>query len=257
MDNSVELAIEQRSAPLRPGVPALRRAVLVDPQPGKVRAFVEDDFHHFEIELAHDGTIITDVAATTIRHPWTTCAGAAPVLVEKLRGVALRQAAGFDSPLTHCTHLYDLALLAASKAGGDSPELFRMFVADRVDGRREAMIDRNGAPAITWHLDAETILPPHAQAGRNLRQLKHWAAELEPEEREAALLLRRAVFISIGRTFDPDTQDDVPNPPPGACFTHQPENYEPEARFRGSRRDFTHADHGPLAVRVAEAFGEA
>lgn len=133
--------------------------------------------------------------------------------------------------------------------------LFRMLVTDMVDGRREAVIDRNGVLALTWHLEAETILPPHVQAGRNLRQLKHWAAELEPDEREAALLLRRAVFISIGRTFDPDAQDDANKPPPGACFTHQPENYEPSARLRGSRRDFTHAEYGPLAARAAEVFG--
>lgn len=241
----------ERTAPLRPGEAALRRAVLVDPAPGRVRAALEDDFHHFEIEIAHAGGIITVVSATTIRHPWTTCAGAGPLLVERLRGRRLADAAAFDSPYAHCTHLYDLAGLAASRACTERPVLFRMAVTDAVDGRREALIDRDGAPVHAWTLDRETILPPHPYAGRNLRALRQWVTELDPGEAEAALLLRRAVFISIGRTFDPDVQRDVPTPPPGACFTHQPENFDPDARARGSRRDFSEGRAGPLADRIA------
>ena len=128
-------------------------------------------------------------------------------------------------------------------------------VDDCRDGPRQAILDRDGVQALAWRLDGETILPPHRQAGLNLRQLKHWAPSLPSAEREAALLLRRAVFISIGRTFDPDAQEDVPNPPPGACFAHQPENFDPAARFRGSRRDFTYAANGPLAGRVTQVFG--
>ena len=243
------------ATPLLPGEGGLRRAVLVDPRPGRVSAFVEDDFHHFEIALDHRDGRITAVTATTIRHPWTTCAGAGPLLAERLKGVTLADAAGFDSVLSHCTHLHDLALFAASKAHGDFPELFRMVVTDMVEGKRTAMIDRNGEPVLTWHLDRETILPPHGSAGLSLRQLKHWSADLAPGEREAALLVRRAVFISLGRAFNPDVDKDVPNPPPGACFAHQPENFDPDARAWGSRRDFTNAPLGPLAGRVAAIFG--
>nr|WP_245843002.1 hypothetical protein [Sphingomonas laterariae] len=242
---------DRRAAPLLPGEAGLRRAVLIDPRPGRVLAYLEDDFHHFEIALSHDGRAITGVEATTIRHPWTTCAGAGPKLIERLTGVALADVASFDSPYAQCTHLYDLALFAASKAGGDRPHLFRMFVEDWKNGLRRAVIDRDGVVLIDWRLDRETVLPPHDHAGRSLRELRHWAAELPADEREAALLLRRAVFISVGRTFDPDLQEDVPNPPPGACFAHQPENFDPAARFRGSRRDFTHAVEGPLAARAA------
>lgn len=255
MSEPIDYPTRPDAAPLMPGEAGLRRAVLVDPRPGRVSAFVEDDFHHFEIALDHRDGRITNVAATTIRHPWTTCAGAGPLLAERLKGTALADAAGFDSVLSHCTHLFDLAVFAAKKAAGDRPELFRMIVTDMVDGKRKAMIDRNGEPVLTWHLDRETILPPHGSAGLSLRQIKHWSADLEPREREGAMLVRRAVFISLGRLFDPDLGGDVPNPPPGACFAHQPENFDPDARARGSRRDFTNAPLGPLAGRVAATFG--
>lgn len=237
---------------IRPGEPGMRRAVLLDPRPGRIRAFVEDDVHHFEVELAHRDGIITHVAARTIRHPWTTCTGAGPLLADRLCGVALADAAGFDSPYAHCTHLYDLALLAAAHARDARPTLFRMFVADAVAGRRRAVLERDSAILIDWPLDRETILPPHHQAGLSLRAIRQWGAALPVDEREAGLLLRRVVFISIARTFDPDTDIEIPNPPPGACFTHQPEHFDPEARMRGSRRDFTSADEGPLAPRIVE-----
>lgn len=235
--------------------PGLRRTVLIDPGPGRVRAFLEDDFHHFEVELRHRDGIIFEVAATTIRHPWTTCTGAGPLLVDRLRGTALTEAASFDAQYAHCTHLYDLALLAASHAADARAVLFRMFVSDSLAGRRHAILHRNEKPLIDWHLDKEEILPPHRRAGLNLRAFREWGAVLPAEEREAGLLLRRAVFISIGRTFDPDVDDDIPTPPPGACFTLQPENFQPDARAAGSRRDFSYGTEGPLAARIAEVFG--
>lgn len=240
------------AGPLRPGEPGMRRAILLDPQPGRIRAFVEDEVHHFEIELAHHDGIITHVAARTIRHPWTTCAGAGPLLADRLRGTALADAAGFDSPYAHCTHLHDLALLAAAHALDERPILFRMFVADMVAGKRRAVLARNGAILIDWPLDRETILPPHPQAGLSLRTIRQWGAALPADEREAGLLLRRVVFIALARTFDPDRDAEVPNPPMGACFTHQPENFDPEARFRGSRRDLSTARQSALAARIAE-----
>ena len=244
------------AGPLRPGEPGMRRAVLLDPGPDHIRAFVEDDVHHFEIGLTHRNGIITDVAARTIRHPWTTCVGAGPLLADRLRGKPLAEAANFDSPYAHCTHLHDLALLAAAHALDERPTLFRMFVADMVAGRRRAMLERDGAILIDWPLDRETILPPHSQAGLSLRTIRQWGAALPPAEREAGLLLRRVVFISLARTFDPDTDVDIPNPPMGACFTHQPENFDPEARNKGSRRDFTTLREGALASRIAEVAGK-
>lgn len=241
--------------PFRPGEPGMRRAILLDPRPGRIRGFLEDEVHHFEVELAHGDGIITDVAARAIRHPWTTCAGAGPLLAERLRGVALADAPAFDSPYAHCTHIFDLALLAAAHALDERPALFRMFVADAVAGRRRAVLERDGETVIDWPLDGETILPPHRQAGLSLRAIRQWSAALPAAEREAGLVLRRTVFISSARTYDPDAAVAPPNPPMGACFTHQPEHFDPEARVRGSRRDFTGADRGPLASRIAELAG--
>lgn len=245
----------QLSAPLRVGEAGLRRAILIDPRGDCVRAFLEDDFHHFEVRLRHRDGIITEVEAATIRHPWTTCAGAGPMLTDRLTGVALADAPSFDSQYAHCTHLYDLALLAASSAGEGRPALFRMFVSDSSAGRRDAILYRDAAPVIEWLLDREEILPPHAQAGLNLRTFRSWSEALPPGERLAGTLLRRAVFISIGRTFDPDVDRDIPTPPPGACYNHQPENFAPDARTIGARRDFSYGRQGPLAESIAEIIG--
>src|SRR5271156_636527 len=70
-------------------LPVFRRRFVVDPAPGRVRCDLEDDYHHMRVVVRHDGGVATGVEAEMIRLPWTTCPGAAAVLVRTFTGVPL------------------------------------------------------------------------------------------------------------------------------------------------------------------------
>jgi len=38
----------------------------------EVVAEMEDDFHHFEVRLGHDGQRVTEIHSAAIRYPWST-----------------------------------------------------------------------------------------------------------------------------------------------------------------------------------------
>ena len=53
-----------------------RRIRLVREADDVVWGGLEDDFHHFEVRLRHDGTTVTRVDMHAVRWPWVTCADA-------------------------------------------------------------------------------------------------------------------------------------------------------------------------------------
>ena len=55
-----------------------------------------------------------------------------------------------EAPLTHCTHMLDLAILAAAHAGDAAPTLYEMLVDDPGNGPRQAILRRNGVEALRW-----------------------------------------------------------------------------------------------------------
>lgn len=233
---------------LYPGVPGLRRRILLQPEPGEVRAEVEDDFHHFVVTLFHNGERIMRVATAAPRHPWTTCPAAGGLLAARLAGVALDEAAGFDSPFSHCTHMLDLALLAAAHAHDAAPLLYSMFVSDPGAGMRRAQLWRDDRTLIDWMLDGDRVASG-AGEGRNLRQLRDWLPELPMELRESAMALRRAVFISAGRRYDYEGMNNAAEltTQAGVCFSFQPVRSAQALPMRGSKLDFTVDRSGPLA----------
>lgn len=240
--------------PIHPGKPGIRRRILIVPENGHARGDLEDDFHHFIIEIDHDGETITSVETQAPRPPWTTCPSAGPFLGDKLKGTKLDEASTFDVQLSHCTHLYDLALVTAAHARDDHPTLFSMFQSDPIDGKCRAEMYRNGVLELAWDLDGQTILPPSAMAGKNLRQLKHWVKELTPQQQEAALLLRRVVFISGGRYYDYSSIKNAAQVPgqEGACFTFNRERAPFGTPTVGTKWDFTNRADPPLTARIAQ-----
>ncbi|ODP38452.1 hypothetical protein [Sphingomonas turrisvirgatae] len=243
------------SAPdLYPGCPGLRRRILLRPGPDAVRGEVEDDFHHFVVALFHDRERITQVSTAAPRHPWTSCPAAGDLLAARLRGVPLGEAAGFDSPYSHCTHMLDLALLAAAHAHDDVPLLYSMFVADPGSALRAAQVWRGESIVLDWMLDGDRVAAGPGE-GNNLRRLREWLPELRPRLREPATVLRRAIFISSGRRFDYEHVDNasVLTRQVGACFTFQPERSGTALPVRGSKLDFTAERAGPLALRLQPA----
>jgi len=242
---------------IQPGVPGFRRNQLIDPHPGRVRADVEDNIHHFWVEIEHDGMRVLALRTGAVRQPWTTCDAAGAYLSQRMTGARLDELASVDSALSHCTHQYDLALLAAAHASDSAPTLYSTFASDQREPVQHAELYRNGIAQLSWDIAESEIVSPGLGHGLSLRKLRQWEQDLSADEREMARILRRAVFTSGARLFDysrTPTADKVVESI-GACFTFQPE------RAAGSRlmkrlRDFDNGDI-PLAERIEDVRGQA
>jgi hypothetical protein len=236
-----------------PGDKGLRRAQLIEPEAGLVRAEVEDDYHRFVVFLAHDGSRITEVRTESPRPPWTTCPAAGDHLRDRLVGVPLNEVATQDDPLSHCTHMLDLAIFAAAHALDQRPTAYTMLVGDAVDGVKTAILQRDGGEILRWHVNNSALLEPGMMAGRDLRTLKHWIGELDPVLHEPVRVLRRAVFIAQGRGFNHAKVTTAAAAMNGrtACYTFSAEHAENAWRYLDSIRDFDGLKTRPLADRLA------
>lgn len=234
------------------GRPGLRRNILILPKPGTVEIELEDDFHHFILKLEHDGTTVTTVQTAAPRHPWTTCPASGPFLASRLENTPLRDVRGFDTPLIHCTHLHDLAVIAARHALSGEALFYSAFVADPVEGKVFASLHRNGVCVLEWRLNGQDIEPGSAYAGYNLRKLKVWASTLDPEPREHAEILRRAVFVANGRGFSPGSVERASELEgmQGACFTFDTDRSAHAAPVVGSKKDYSSGKTMPLGSRL-------
>lgn len=222
---------------------ALNRRIAVSSRPYEARAAVEDDFHHFRVRISHDGSLITGAEATALRRPWSTCE-LAGVQLQRLIGSALWPSAGtvlrYTDQRHQCTHMYDLAALAVAAASqGIVRRSYEAVVPDRVNGQTEPVLRRDGAEALRWQVSGSRLTGPAPFRGLNLGAgFATWVgANLQLEQAEAALILRRAVFISGGRSVD---LDRMQHPSAGGgCFAQQPERAGQGVRMIGSTHDFT------------------
>lgn len=237
---------------MEPGRVAARRLQLIEPDPGRVTAEVEDDYHRFLVELSHDGERITGVRTESKRFPWTTCPSAGDHLAARLTGVALGEVDGHEAPLSHCTHMLDLAIMAAAHAHDAQATLYEMLVDDPAGRPRQAILRRNGIETLRWLIDDTRLIAPGMMAGRDLRRLRHWIGEIDPELREPARALRRAAYIARGRGFDFSklTTAAAVNAPM-ACYTFSPEHGGDAWHLNNSMRDFDGLENRPLADRLS------
>jgi hypothetical protein len=233
------------------GAGIYRRRILLVGEPGRVAGDLEDDFHHFRVQLDHDGERVRAARGQAVRFPWTSCPGALEPLrrLEGLRvGAGASAAFGHTDPRAQCTHLFDLAALAAAHAGRERARRdYEVEVPDRVEGATRARLRRDGAPALEWELNRHEIMSPRSFAGVRLlgRGFLAWCDEhLDADGVEAALVLRRACYISMGRGH---AFDAMAGPTAfmaltaGSCHTFTPGIVEDARRVRGSTRDFTDA----------------
>jgi hypothetical protein len=226
-------------------LPGFRRRFRVTPGPGCVQAAVEDDFHCMAVTVHHRDGVSTAVDADMLRAPWTTCPGAVEAIQHAFRGVALRDFDGHGDKTLHCTHLYDLALLAAAHALDEEPLVYDILVSDPVDGVRQAEIRRNSERVIGWSEAGFHVREPEECAGMRLDRLGRWIATLEPSLREPARLLRWGNMLANGRTIPMERQSDASRMP-ATCFTFQPHRAR-EARRIGQIRDFSAGAAQPLS----------
>jgi len=226
------------------GEPAYHRHVLVTPGDGWVSAWVEDDYHHMGVTLLHDGETIVRVEAEMVRAPWSTCPGAVQQLGATFMGVRLDAAAARGEKQVNCTHLHDMAVIAAAHAGDTAPTRYEITVTDAVDGVRLGEITRDGVLALRLVERDDMIEEPAEARGKTLFQLGEWIASLDEQAREAVRLLRWGAIVARGRALPMDRQSDATRMPP-TCFTFQPGRKE-EARRVGAVMDFSTAARRPL-----------
>src|ERR1700741_776088 len=97
-------------------LPGYRRRLRVTPMVDRVRTELEDDYHCMSVTVIHDGTQAIALEPVMDRAPWTTCPGAIAILKQTFTGVALNAFAQRGEKRANCTHLHDLAVLAAAHA---------------------------------------------------------------------------------------------------------------------------------------------
>ena len=236
-------------------LPGFRRRFLVVPAPDRVTAAVEDDYHCMAVTLHHDGTTVTSVESVMDRAPWTTCPGAPAMLATTFTGVALADVARRGEKQTNCTHLHDLALLAAAHAGDDAPTRYEILTCDPVDGLVISEIRCDGATILRFEARDDVITAPAEIAGTSLFKLRGWIETLDGPAREAARLLQWGTILAHGRITPMERQSDASRMPPN-CYTFQPDR-KGDARRVGVVLDFSQGTTEPLAHFDGQAFQEA
>lgn len=224
--------------------PGFRRRFGMASGPGWVRSAVEDDYHCMRVTLHHDGKCVTAIQGEVLRAPWSTCPGASAQLQQTFTGVALDEFAARGEKQANCTHLYDLALLAAAHAFDPQPPIYDVLVSDAVDGQRVAEVRRNGERVLGWTEAAFQIVEPAELAGTRLDKLRPWIDSLTPDRQEAARLLRWGNMMANGRQIPLENQSDATRMPSN-CYTFQPERKVVAQRV-GVIRDFSKEAAQPL-----------
>ena len=152
-----------------------------------------------------------------------------------------------------CTHLYDAAVLAvANAARGHASRIYDATIPDRDGDRARVTLARDGATVLAWHVDGMQITGPAPYAGQGMLAgfVKWCYATLDVEEAEAAQVLRRAVFIGLGRHYD---FDRIPRAGgfagvAGRCHTFNEERIDEAARVHGTVRTLRDVDPDTLAA---------
>ena len=230
-------------------LPGFRRRFRITPGLGWVRSEVEDDFHHMTVSVHHDGALATSLQPLIHRAPWTTCPGAVAELERTFTGVALKDFVARGEKQANCTHLHDLALLAAAHAGDPTPTVFDILVSDPIEGKRRAEVRRNGETLLAWLESGFRLIEPAQLAGMTLDKMRPWIDKLDPARQEAARLLRWGNMIANGRIIPLEKQSDASRMPAN-CYTFQPLRAV-QAKRVGVIRDFSDGSTQPLDGRMS------
>jgi hypothetical protein len=225
-------------------LPGFRRRFRITPAVGRVQSEVEDDYHCMSVIVHHDGAVATGVESVMRRAPWTTCPGAPEQLRQTFSGVALDAFAARGQKQVNCTHLHDLAVLAAGHAFDRAPLVYDILVSDPVDGRRRAELRCGGVTILGWTEAGMRIVEPAELTGLRLDELRPWIESLDPQRQEAARLLRWANILANGRMIPLEQQSDAGRMPPN-CYTFQPHRAV-QAKRVGVIRDFSEGAAQPL-----------
>lgn len=248
MAREASLETMPRSAPAGApfATPGYRRRIRILPFPGEVVAVLEDDIHALAVRLRHDGTRVLAVEPVIERLPWNTCPGAAAVLVETFAGVPLADVTVRKARQANCTHMHDMAVIAAAHAFDERETCYDIAVSDPVDGSRTLVLNRDGAGLLLWQEHDGVLVAPAQIAGRTLSTLRDWIAALPRADAEAARILQWAALVAHGRTIPFERQSEA-TAMPASCYTFQPAQAA-VARRTGKVVDFSTRDEPPGAM---------
>lgn len=209
---------------------------------------LEDSNHGFRLQLQHNGQRITQIVAEPLRFPFTTCPEAV-ANVQGLVGLELTAVAAQRQALpqpVNCTHLIDMALLAAAHAPDVGMDrLYEIAVMDEREGLTHARIECDGQCVHDWTIRDHLIVVPAILAGQPvMRGFYAWVVQrLQGLPREAAQVLQRGYFVAQSRRWNtrpieehPASTDGIPV---GACYSYNTGAVERAFRIHGSVRDCT------------------
>lgn len=212
------------------------------PDRSEARCALEDDFHHFRVFVEFEKGRVTQIGSQGLRVPNTLCPSAGHRL-EELIGMPQNEASAAVLVVTdqhqQCTHQFDMAGLAiAVMAQGCSHRLYQISVPDRVEGRTIATLQCDGDTLLRWDVVDMTIEGPPPFVGQSLGTgFTRFTRDLPLRIAEAALVLRRGLFVSQGRAVNIDALGK--KGPIGGCWAWQPERMGELQRLPSSRRDFS------------------
>lgn len=232
-----------------------RRAITLVNGDGVAHAAMEDDAHHFEVKISHDGSYIQSVTGAALRTPWTLCCDAVGLL-DQFRGLPLapdrdelRASVNF---VEHCSHLFSLTkLLMRNIELRRPPTKFRASMAVG-EYERIAMLERDGVCVLRWVLAGDLITEPAGYAGVTIRGLSSWARSniTSADTIELVLILQRAVMASNARAMNLDQVSDASKVNGlGPCYVFRPGFAERAGRVVGSTLDFSDEARDPLETR--------
>lgn len=225
-------------------LPGFHRRIRITPEDRCVKAEVEDDYHHMVVTLRHDGDIAHSVKAEMHRAPWTTCPGAEAKVEQTFVGKPLAHFSVAGGKKKNCTHLYDLAELAAAHANETIVLEYDVRVSDPVEGQCHVELRKNDQPLLSWVESNFVIVAPETLAGTRLDRMNGWIDSLSKELKEPAKIMRWSNMIAHGRRIPMSEQSDATKMPPN-CFTFQPEMAEKAQRV-GVIYDFSNNSRQPL-----------
>ena len=229
-----------------------------------VVGWLEDDFHHFGVTLVHEGTVITDVSATAVRYPWTSC-GFAPHALQPLIGKTISpRSSDIGQRLAmreQCTHIFDLTgLVMAHAMRGIAHRHYQTITESRqilgwknhknpIFGPTTICLLQDGIKAMQWHSERGEIVDSdtghHQALGRGFRE---WTESLDVECGEYATIMRRALLVSGGRSM---VHDNYPNAAamdqPELCYSFQASRREKAMRMHNTTKDYADSPEAMLA----------
>lgn len=231
------------------GSGVFRRRIRLTQSDTEVLVELEDCSHAMRLSLSHDHQSIISVEGDVIRAPVTSCSSA-PEKLASFIGLPLYQDLDHyrsETPQNiHCTHLYDMALLAVTHSQSTiATRQFDVTIHDEQEGIIDADICLDGRQIHHWLLENGQIAAPTAHAGQSVfKGFIAWAKnEFSGVNLSCAFALQRGLMVAGARRWDMYSVAGQPadtfGPSPGVCYSYSEGRDKHAVRSENPTRDFT------------------